>query len=395
VTVSCDVLVVGGGLIGAAAALGVGRSGRSVILVDEGPAPAVEGRFTMDIRNVACSPASASLLEELGVWPALARAPYRRMVIWEEQGTAELTFSAEDVGRDELGWILPNGTTVAALWSEIARCPEVSIVSGAVKGLSCEADRVRLDVGDGVVNARLAVGVDGARSTVRALAGVGVEQKPTGHHALATMIRTEQRHHGTALQRFLLEGPLALLPSVADDVVSVVWSQPPDHAAARKDMDDDAFLADIERASERRLGRVLEVDRRLTFPLAQHVVDDFNPADRVLLIGDAARVLHPLAGLGANVGFEDVRDLLARLAGLPVSADPGAAGLWRAFARKRRIRAQLMTTAMTGFRTVYAEGAPLPQWLRNSAVQWLDGARPLKRQIIREALGIGPLAAPW
>ena len=111
-----------------------------------------------------------------------------------------------------------------------------------------------------------------------------------------------------------------------------------------------------------------------------------------LLVGDAARVLHPLAGLGANVGFEDVRDLLARISALPTGTDPGMTGIWRAFARKRRVRAQLMVAAMAGFRQVYAEGAPLRGWLRNSAISWVNQARPLKQQIIREALGLGPLA---
>ncbi|MEJ2088692.1 MAG: FAD-dependent monooxygenase, partial [Gammaproteobacteria bacterium] len=144
-----------------------------------------------------------------------------------------------------------------------------------------------------------------------------------------------------------------------------------------------------------RLGAVVEVDRRLAFPLRQHVVADFNPLDRVLLIGDAARVIHPLAGLGANVGFEDVRDLIGVVGGLPASADLGTPGIWRAYARRRRTRARLMVGAMSGFKNLYAEGDPLLQWLRNAAVGWLNGAAPVKRQLIREALGVGPLASSW
>ena len=160
-------------------------------------------------------------------------------------------------------------------------------------------------------------------------------------------------------------------------------------------LSDEAFCGELESAVESRLGRVRAVDERFVFPLSQHVVESFNPEDRVLLIGDAARVLHPLAGLGANVGFADVRDLVARLERLPAGADPGAPGLWRTFARRRRMRARLMVATMAGFRYAYAEGSPTLTWLRNGAVGWVNGNATVKRQIIREALGLGPLAAAW
>jgi len=151
----------------------------------------------------------------------------------------------------------------------------------------------------------------------------------------------------------------------------------------------------IERCLEARLGRVQAVDRRFVFPLRQMLVQSFNPDPRVLLIGDAARVLHPLAGLGANIGFEDVRDLLEDLAAMPAGQDPGAAHLWGKFARQRRARSQIMLSLMTGFRRVYAASDPLSQWLRNSGVDWLNQAGILKSQLIKEALGLGPVARRW
>ena len=104
-------------------------------------------------------------------------------------------------------------------------------------------------------------------------------------------------------------------------------------------------------------------------------------------------MLHPLAGLGANVGFEDVRDLLRQAARLPRGADPGAAGIWRSYARKRRVRAQLMVRLMSGFKEIYAQRDPLRQWLRNGAIGWLNNTQPIKQQLMREALGVGPLAS--
>lgn len=394
-----EVLVVGGGLVGAVAALGVAATGRRVGLVDRASPlerqKASLGTFGMDIRNIACSPASRSLLEQVGVWQALAAAPYRRMEVWEERGTSALEFTAAEAGRTELGWILENSPTVLALWERIETHPGIDVLLGAVTAVEHGPDRVTVTVGRRSVYAKLLIGVDGARSTVRELVRTETDVLATGQQALATIVRTERGHDGVALQRFLLDGPLALLPSRVPDLSSVVWSQSPVQAQRRRELDGAAFCAEIEAAIEARLGRVTAVDERIVFPLAQHVVRDFNPADRVLLIGDAARVLHPLAGLGANVGFEDVRDLLGRLGSLPRSADPGSRGIWRAFARKRRVRAQLMVGAMAGFRHAYAEGSPALTWLRNGAVSWVNRTAAVKRQVIREAMGLGPLAGPW
>ena len=389
------VVVVGGGLVGASAALAVADAGYDVCLVDRArPTPAA-GAFGMDIRNIACSPASKALLMDLGVFADLDPVPYRRMQVWEDRGTAVLEFTAEEAGRDELGWILENAPTVMALWERLTRHPRVTIREGALTGLTCTEEQVVVTLPDGAIEGQLLVGVDGARSAVRELIGAATRELATGQQALATIVRTEAPHDGTALQRFLLDGPLALLPSREPCASSVVWSQSPVEAERRMALSDEAFCAELETAVERRLGRVLAVDRRVVFPLVQHVVESFNPRDRVLLIGDAARVLHPLAGLGANVGFEDVRDLSANLARLPAGCDPGRTGIWRTFARRRQVRARLMVAAMAGFRHAYAERSPTLTWLRNGTVDWINGSTLVKRQIIREALGLGPLATAW
>jgi 2-octaprenylphenol hydroxylase len=395
VTPDHDVIVVGAGLIGAVAALGLADTGRGVLLVDKAAPEPSRGRFDMDIRNIACSPGSAALLQRVGVWSDLEPAPYRCMEVWEERGTATLTFEASEVGRQELGWILENSPTVLALWDKLERAAQVDILLGEVTAVHSESDQIAVEVAGKRHTANLLVAADGARSNVRTLVNTQLDTLATGQHALVTVVQTERGHDGVAYQRFLLDGPLALLPSRQADLSSVVWSQSPELASGRLAATDEEFCAALGGAMEHQLGLIVAVDTRRVFPLQQHVVADFNPLDRVLLIGDAARVLHPLAGLGANVGFEDVRDLLTRFSALPPAADPGMAGIWRAFARKRRLRAQLMVAAMAGFRQVYAEGGPLRGWLRNSAVSWVNQALPLKQQIIREALGLGPLAETW
>lgn len=391
-----DIVVVGGGLVGALAALGIAQTGREVMVVDRSRPQRQRGELGIDIRNIAVSPASQQLLDGVGVWSALHAAPYRGMQVWEERGTRSMSFQAGEVGRQELGWIVESSEVVCALWDVLAAMDNVVLVTGAaLEDVSTSDSSALLGTSEGEISCRLLIAADGARSRVRQALEVATDESDTGHHALATVVRTEHGHDGVAYQRFLIEGPLALLPSTDAQLSSVVWSQPPAQAERRAGIGAEEFCADIERCLEARLGRVRAVDRRFVFPLRQMLVQSFNPDPRVLLIGDAARVLHPLAGLGANIGFEDVRDLLEDLAAMPAGQDPGAAHLWGKFARQRRARSQIMLSLMTGFRRVYAASDPLSQWLRNTGVDWLNQAGILKRQLMKEALGLGPVAQRW
>jgi 2-polyprenylphenol 6-hydroxylase len=388
-----EIAVVGGGLIGAVAALGAARLGRRVVLVEQAaPVPGL-GRFGHDLRNIAVSPATRQLLEDVGIWERLSPAAYRTMRIWDERGTATLVFDAAEVGRQALGWIVENGPTLVALWEALARQPNLELRTGApVDRVAVDGRCVRLDLGADRVEANLLVAADGARSRVREALGVAAEVRPTGHHALATVVRTAQPHAGVAHQCFLPDGPVALLPGLDPQLCSVVWSQSPAQAERRRALGDEAFCAELTRATSACLGAIEAVDQRIVFPLNQVLAADLHPAARVLLVGDAAHVLHPLAGLGANLGFEDVRAMLDVLGRLPATADPGEGRLWSTFARQRRLRARMMVGLMATLQQLYAGGDPWRQWLRNSGVHWLNRATPVKRQIMLEAMGLGPLA---
>ena len=389
-----DLIVAGGGLIGAAAALGAARAGRRVMLLDRAQPQPVLGRFDMDIRNVSMSPGSRALLKSLNIWDQIEGAPFTSMRVWEEQGTATLNFAATDVSRSELGWIVENGVLVAALWQALAKTSGVTLRIGeSITSVLERADRIELITDEGEYQARLLVAADGSASTVRQLLNVETARFPTGHQALVTLVDTEVPHQGVANQRFLHDGPLALLPSRLPNRVSVVWSQSEAEAQRRKALNEVDFCAEMTAASESVLGRVMAVDDRYSFPLVQHLAESFNPRQRVVLLGDAARVLHPLAGLGANAGFEDVRDFLERLSALPVGGDAGTAGMWNRFARHRRTRAQLLLNLMSTLRRVYAEDDPYLQWLRNLGVNLTMRSGPIRQQVIREALGLGALAA--
>ncbi len=388
-----DIAVVGGGLIGAAAALGAAQRGRRVVLVEQHAPTLTLGRLGHDLRNIAASPATRALLEGLDAWRLLDPAPYRQMRIWDARGTGAMVFDATEVSRTELGWMLENSPTLVALWHALARESNLVLQVGApLRAVTLGASDVQLDLGTTTVRARLLVAADGARSRVRDALGIVAESRETGHHALATLVRTELPHQGVAFQCFLDDGPLALLPGRDPQISSIVWSQSPANAESRAALSEPAFGEAVSRLTDGCLGQVLAVDERQVVPLRQMLAESFNPRPRVLLIGDAARVLHPLAGLGANVGFEDVRDFLDVLARLPDAVDPGQSEVWRVFARQRRIRSQVMLGLMATVQRLYTGGDPWRQWLRSTGVGLLNGAIPIKRQIMVEAMGLGPLA---
>jgi 2-octaprenylphenol hydroxylase len=389
--VDVDVVVAGGGLVGCAAALACAQYGASVLLVDRKPPQAQVGASGFDARTVALNPASATLLAGLGVDIAAGAQPFTHVYVWEEHGTRHVEFDAGDVARRELGWVVEVSPATVALWSALGRSPAIACETGAeLTDVQPRGDRVEVIWGERRIGARLLIAADGGQSSVRRLLGVGAERFATGQAAIATVVETALPHAATAWQRFMHDGPVALLPLPGRGgrhYCSLVWSQATAHADARAALDDAGFAKAVTVATEARLGAIVGVDRRYAFPLEQVLSAQFQPSPRVLLVGDAARVLHPLAGQGVNLGFEDVaaiRGVLGRV-GVAGLAEPA---IWHAYARQRRARGEVMVRAMDAFRRVYAIDDPLLQWLRNVGVDVVNRTPFLKTQLMREALGV-------
>ncbi len=379
-----DAIVVGAGLVGATAALALGRAGRRVALVDRQRPGAARGRLGFDVRTVALTPAC---FEFLGVDVPDARV--RRMRVWEEEGTGYIEFDSAAAGCDALAHVVEVGAAGAALWQEAEALDGLDVHCGAVSGLSEGAAAMRVSVGDATLFGRLVIAADGAESEVRRLAGAEVLGRGEFDAALATVVRTESAHGDTALQRFGRHGPLAFLPLPDAHCSAVIWSQDRAVTERLRALDDAAFLAALDTASEGVLGPLEAVDRRYAFPLAQRLVRDFNPRPRLLLVGDAAHTVHPLAGQGVNLGIEDAARLLDVAEG---ATDLGRPNLWRGFARRRRARAEAMVALMTALRSAYGYGGPVGRWLRNVGVRGLDATPGAKRWLIREAMGDGVVA---
>ena len=382
-----DIVVVGGGLVGSAAALGLVRSGYSVALFERKVPKPVTGRLGFDARMIALAPKWKDFLQAFGDKAWHHQGQFDSLLAWEELGTAQVRFEAVDVGAETLGFMASMSDLQSRLW-ELVEASNIDVFLGEeITDINVGVDSVTVRAAC-EVQGSLLIGADGASSRVRDRLGLERTVRPTGQSAIVTVVRTSEHHGNSARQRFLRDGPLAMLPieSVGDaHHVSIVWSQSKAQAERRGALDESAFCEELTEASERCLGAVLAADDRFCLPLEQHVSESFAPASRTILLGDSARVLHPLAGQGANLGLEDVEALLQVLESQP--SDVGADHLWRDFSRARGLRSRSMVAAMEFFRQVYAIDDPTFSWLRNVGVRFVDGFEPIKQVLLKEALG--------
>jgi 2-octaprenylphenol hydroxylase len=249
-------------------------------------------------------------------------------------------------------------------------------------------EAVRLELNNGeVLQTRLLVGADGARSWVREQCGIAVTSTDYHQRAVVATVRTEQPHRDTAWQRFLPGGPLAFLP-LPEGYCSIVWSTTPEHADALLAMDETAFCAALTDAFAARLGKVQSAVGRAAFPLsAQHAGRYVQP--RIALVGDAAHTIHPLAGQGVNLGFADSAALAEVLiAALQKRQDIGSLGVLRRYERWRKGENLLMLEVMTGFQKLFGSELTAVRQARNLGLNLVQRLMPVKNLIIRRAMGL-------
>lgn len=404
-----DLVIVGGGLVGAALALQLvpllAREGRRLALVEASPAePPVYRQDQFDPRVVALTPGSRDLLETLGLWHQIADervCPYEQMQVWDGEGSGRIDFHADCLGVESLGYIVENSVLLRHLRRALDYQPAVDWYRPAsVSALESAGDerRVRLDSGE-QLRAPLVVGADGARSRVRELAGIDLHERAYDQRAIVTTVRTERPHGGVARQRFMATGPLAFLPlrcrwgtGEADHwdrhYCSIVWSA--DEALARELMalEEAAFARRLARDFEYTLGEVESAGRRHALPLYRRHARRYTAAG-VVLVGDAAHSIHPLAGQGLNLGLEDTRALTEELAralarGLPLS-EPAMGRRYQ----RRRLEDNLGTMAvMDGFKRLFGSRDPAAILLRNSGLRWVDALPLVKHTLARKAMGV-------
>ncbi|MBH87038.1 MAG: 2-octaprenyl-3-methyl-6-methoxy-1,4-benzoquinol hydroxylase [Alteromonadaceae bacterium] len=403
-----DILVVGGGMVGSTAALGLARQGWRVGLIEAAtwdslaaPVAPINSVTDFEPRVSAISAASQSLLKQLDVWPAIAgerRCAYTRMVVWDGDGTGRIAFDASELQAPALGMIMENRILIRGLFLTL-RANAVDVLDGAsVSGWWEEGAQrgITLDSGRRL-SASLIVAADGPQSRLRQWAGMPTREWDYDQQSIVCTVATAQSHEFTAWQRFSKTGPLAFLPLQTDDGAtrfsSIVWSQDTHEAQRLMSLDDEAFVTELNAAIEQQLGAIHAVSARHAFPLRQrHAKDYVRPG--MVLIGDAAHTIHPLAGQGVNLGFSDVRVLLEELAvARETGRSPDEPAMLARYQRRRKGENISMMAAMEGFKRLFAnEELPL-RWLRNAGMRFLDRRGSLKNRIAAQAMGLNVTAS--
>jgi 2-octaprenylphenol hydroxylase len=397
-----DLLVVGGGMVGAAFALGCSGKGLSIALVEARPPRRDWPRGEVDLRVSALSRASQRVLERLGAWGRIAdlgASPYRCMHVWDGVGGASVTFDSADLGEPDLGHIVENRAIQLALWECLERAPDLSLITPAsIADLERGSETSKVVLAQGrILETRLLVAADGRDSLIRELAGIRTQGWDYDQQAIVANVRPDQWHEETAWQRFLATGPLALLP-LADGRCSIVWSVTEGRAQELLAMDDLGFSESLTDASERRLGRIQVDGPRAAVSLRlQHAERYVEPG--LALIGDAAHAIHPLAGQGVNLGFLDAAELVAALdLALVRRRDIASSWTLRRYERARRGDNMAMLLAMDGFKRAFGSRLPPVVLARSLGFALTERLRPLKGVFMERAMGLNaglpPLARP-
>jgi len=386
-SVDSDLIVVGAGLVGAALALALGRSGLAVTVVEAAPPPVRPAGW--DSRVYALSPGSRELLQSLGAWDLLDPAriePVTGMHVNGDRAGARIDFDALDSGVPALAYIVEGGAVARALWARLEQSDHVTVRTGArPASLLIEADAAALTLRDGAtVRAPLVVGADGADSWVRQAAGISARAHPYPQRAVVANFRTGRRHDGIARQWFRSDGVLALLP-LPGQQVSMVWSADESLAEELLEMDPVALATRVEVAAERALGELEVITPAVGFPLQARVAARLVQP-RLALVGDAAHNLHPLAGQGVNLGFRDVRVLAATLTARGPERDVGVIPLLRRYERARREDIAAMFAATDGLQRLFSSHAPGAALFRNTGLSFAGRLPWLKSLLVQHAL---------
>ena len=394
-----DVLIAGGGFAGLTLAIALRQalgSGFSVALAD----PTLGRSHADDERASAIVTSVRRLFETLGVWQALAgeAQPILDMAVTDSRlddavRPTFLTFGGEVEPGEPFAHMIENRFLISALETK-ARDLGVDLRAGAVKDFSYSpveggsAHQMEVAFANGsAVAARLLVAADGARSSIRERAGIAVHGWNYGQSAIVINVGHERSHNGRAVEHFLPAGPFAILP-LKGNRSSIVWTETTEEAKRLAALPDDAFHAELERRFKLHLGDITAVSARRVHPLGFFVARSFT-AERIALLGDAAHVIHPIAGQGLNMGLKDV----AALAEVIVDAarlglDPGAASTLERYQRWRRFDTMTMGLATDGLNRLFSNRSDVLRVVRDVGLGLVDRVPNLKHLFIREAAGL-------
>jgi len=389
-----DVLIVGGGMVGASLGIALGRLPLKVGLV-EAVEFSSQSQPSYDDRTVALSYGSKRIFETLGVWQQLDSAgatPIHHIHISDRGHFGGARLDRRDAAVEALGWVVENRVLGKALKSTLAEMSNLTLLCPAsMEAVEYGEHSARVTVRQGnrlrELTARLVVAADGGKSLVREQAGIDARRTDYLQSALVTNVTLERAHAHVAYERFTDSGPLALLP-MSDNRCAVVWSLPPEQIEPLLALDDDEFLSRLQAQFGLRLGHIQKIGRRVAYPLSYTRVSE-TVRPRLALIGNAAHTVHPVAGQGFNLGLRDVAALAEVLCNaLRDGRDPGELAVLEAYAGWRQRDVSTISTFTNSLVRVFSNDFGPLAAARNVGLVAVDLFPPAKRALLRLSMGL-------
>jgi 2-octaprenyl-3-methyl-6-methoxy-1,4-benzoquinol hydroxylase/2-octaprenylphenol hydroxylase len=388
---SYDIVIIGAGMVGATLASLLSRSGFSVALVEAFEPQAFDAGAEVGLRVSAISPGSSAVLDQAGAWKRISAErvrPYRRMQVEDGVELDPLLFDAPVFNLERLGTIVENALLQWSVWQVVRTgglvdiyCPD-RLESVELCG---QQNRVVLSSGS-VISAKLLVGADGAASRVRKILGIRQDHYAYNQHGLVAVVGKQKPNPGVAWQRFLEGGPLAFLP-LLDGRSSIVWTLPSANAERLLALDTTAFCTELDTVSSGWLGRVESCGPRAAFPLSMRLSECYA-AKRTILLGDAAHVVHPLAGQGVNLGFADAAGLTESLIAVRLAGgDIGSDTVLHKYDRWRRSESEAMAFGMHALRSLFGIQSLSP--LRQAGLALVKRSWIVRDMFLQRAAGVG------
>jgi len=385
--ITCDVAVVGAGLVGLAAVIALAIQGKNVVLVDAKPKAGKQTK-AWDTRIYAITPSTEAFLKELGVWSLLDTQRVNdvtAMALWQQGVDAPLHLSAEDASIPKMACIAENSNLMQALWQKIEALDVTVMMASPCLTIQTSDDSVALSLSDNrQISARLLVAADGSNSFVRQQLGITTNTKDFNQTALVANYAVEKAHGNMARQWFAPHETLALLP-LPKQQVSMVWALETELAQGLLGHTDEDLAARVQSQSHHVLGELKPISKTLSFALRQITARQLV-AERVVLIGDAAHQVHPMAGQGANLGFRDVISLSGLIASSHPMQDIGELAFLRRFERARKTDIVSMNSLTSGLDALFSSESAAIKNMTTLGMQQLDRHASIKNILIKQAI---------